>query len=252
MTFTVHAPQKFSDLPGAILLDLDNTLYPYDPSHKAALDQVREKARRLLAIAPADFDALFDRARKEIKARLGKTAASHSRLLYFQRLLELAGFKTQLLSALDLEQTYWRSFLVHARLFDQAIDFLDDLRAKGVPVAIVTDLTAQIQFRKLVHFGLDHYIDYVVTSEEAGADKPARAPFDMALEKLGARPAPIWFIGDSPKADLQGAAGVGSLVVVQKLAQNGTPADPLADLSFSAFSDLRGFLATLAHGDQPR
>lgn len=249
MTLLIHAPEKFSVAPGGVLLDLDNTVYPYAPSHKAALEQVREKTGRLLAIAPVDFDMLFERARKEIKARLGSTAASHSRLLYFQRLIELAGLKTQVLTALDLEQTYWRSFLVRAQLFDQVLEFLDDLRLMGVPVVVVTDLTAQIQFRKLVHFGIDHYIDYVVTSEEAGVDKPARTPFDIALEKLGPRSAPSWFIGDDPNVDLPGAAGLGTLTVIQKLNQGTKPVDPLPDLSFDSFADLRRMLKRLAVAD---
>ena len=37
---------------------------------------------------------------------------------------------------------------------------------------------------ELVYFGLDEFFDYVVTSEEAGADKPDKRPFEVALEKL--------------------------------------------------------------------
>ena len=196
MTLSIRSAEKFAAPPAALLLDLDNTLYAYDASHRAALAQVRAKAERLLAIAPRDFDSLFGQARAEVKARLGYTASSHSRLLYFQRLIELAGLRTQVLAALDLEQTYWRSFLAQAHLFDDVLEFLDDIRQLLAPIVIITDLTAQIQFRKIVHFGLDRYIDYVVTSEEAGADKPARAPFELSMEKIGSIIGPIWMIGD--------------------------------------------------------
>lgn len=247
MTLSMRHAAKFLAAPAALLLDLDNTLYAYDSSHERALAQVREKAARLLAIAPNDFDALYDRARKEVKARLGRTAASHSRLLYFQRLIEFAGLKTQVLIALDLEQTYWRCFLTAARLFDDALEFLDDLRSLGAPVAIVTDLTAQIQFRKIVHFGLDHYIDYVVTSEEAGADKPDRAPFEIALEKIGAVTGPIWFVGDDPVADVGGAGATpGALVVIQKRHAGVKSANDAADASFEEFGELRRLVARLA------
>ena len=33
----------------------------------------------------------------------------------------------------------------------------------SIPMVIVTDLTAQVQFRKIVYFGLDHRFDFVVT-----------------------------------------------------------------------------------------
>src|SRR5262245_11891689 len=174
MAEQIYRAEKFAVRPAAALVDLDDTLYEYRISHEAALEHVCEKAERLLSIAPGDFLALYEQARKQVKERLGPTAASHNRLLYFQRVIEIAGLKTQILTSLDLEQTYWRCFLTRARLFDDVLEFFDDLRLLGIPAVIVTDLTAQIQFRKLVHFGLDQHVDFVVTSEEAGIDKRGR------------------------------------------------------------------------------
>jgi putative hydrolase of the HAD superfamily len=245
MALMVASPDKLNVLPGAVLLDLDNTIYPYEPSHEVALARVREKAERLLSIPHGDFDTLYARARAEVKARLGNTAASHSRLLYFQRLIELAGFKTQVIIALDLEQTYWRNFLSHAEPFDDALEFLDDMRLLGIPIIVVTDLTAQIQFRKIVHFGLDHYIDYVVSSEEAGADKPALAPFELALAKVGLISGPIWVIGDDAATDIKGAAALKTAVAIQKC-HTGVKRSDAVDLTFDAFAELRGMLARLA------
>ena len=101
-------------LPEAVLFDTDNTLYYYDPADDCGIKAVRKKVNRLFGISSLDFDVAFKTARTEIKAQLGSTASSHSRLLYFQRLLEVLGFKAQLLTALDLEQTYWRTFLANA------------------------------------------------------------------------------------------------------------------------------------------
>jgi putative hydrolase of the HAD superfamily len=53
----------------------------------------------------------FKDARNEIKKRLGTVASSHSRLLYMQRAIEKLGLGTRILLVLDLEQTYWRTFL---------------------------------------------------------------------------------------------------------------------------------------------
>ena len=70
-----------------------------------------------------------------------------------QRMLEIMGLGSQVLVALDLEQTYWRTFLNSAVLFDGVRELLDEIRLYGIPTAIVTDLTAQIQFRKIIYFG---------------------------------------------------------------------------------------------------
>src|ERR1700744_4205357 len=142
------APGRFDRLPDAVLFDTDNTLYPYDPAHAAALGALREKAVAKFAIQPEIFDNAFSDARAQVKARLEGKAASHSRLLYLQRMLEIMGLGSQVLTALDFEQTYWRTFLSSAVLFEGIKDLLDEMRLLGIPTAIVTDLTAQIQFRK--------------------------------------------------------------------------------------------------------
>ncbi|WP_316151112.1 HAD family hydrolase [Cupriavidus sp. BIC8F] len=245
-------PQRFERLPDAILFDTDNTLYHYDPAHEAAIAAVREKVTRTFSIGADEFDHAFAEARHQVKSRLKHTASSHSRLLYLQRMLEIIGLGSQVMLALDFEQTYWRTFLSHAVLFDEVKELLDDLRLLGIPTAIVTDLTAQIQFRKIVYFGLDHYFDYIVTSEEAGFDKPHAAPFQIALEKMRPKGDCIWMIGDNPINDIKGAREKIGAVTLQKLhagvslgtGQNGP------DASFAEFGELRRLFARLAGRSQ--
>jgi putative hydrolase of the HAD superfamily len=202
--------------PKAIVFDTDNTLYPYDSAHSAGMEAVQVKAMALLNITRQKFIHAFNKARLDIKKRLQNTASSHSRLLYFQRTIENLGLGTKILLTLDLEQTYWHTFLVNMRLFQGAKDFIIQLKSDGVITANITDLTAKIQFRKLVYLGLDEYFDYVVTSEEAGKDKPHKAPIDIVLSKIGIDPAEIWMIGDNPINDIEGAFEAG-MIPVQKI-----------------------------------
>lgn len=247
MTINFLRPEVFSQKPACVIFDTDNTLYPYEPSHTAAMKAVRKKATRDLGISTDQFETTFLEAKKQIKARLEGTASSHSRLLYFQRMLELLGLYTQVLLALDFEQTYWRTFLANSQLFHEVTDFLDDLRLAGISTAVITDLTAQIQFRKIVYWGLDDYFDHVVTSEEAGFDKPHKAPFTVAREKLGNLSQPIWMIGDNPICDIKGARECIGAVTLQKkhdgvrvLTGNDEP-----DVVFENFSELRELLERL-------
>lgn len=247
MTLTLNSPGVFIRRPDAVLFDTDNTLYPYDPAHQAAMRAVRTKAARLFGIEQDKFDQAFDAARKSIKERLRHTASSHSRLLYFQHMLEIIGLGSQVLLALDLEQTYWRTFLSNARLFEGVKDFLDDLRIAGIPTAIVTDLTAQIQFRKIVYFGLDHYFDYIVTSEEAGFDKPHAAPFEIAIAKMKPKGDVIWMIGDNPVNDIAGAKKAIAAVTLQKL-HEGVEAgegENRPDAAFHSFESLRALFVRI-------
>ena len=243
----IHNQDKFTRLPEAFLFDTDNTLYHYDPAHYAAKEAVCRKVTDTLSISPKDFDRAFSEARTQVKLRLENTASSHSRLLYLQRMLEMMGLGSQVLLALDFEQTYWRTFLANAVLFDGVKDLLDDIRLLGIPTAIVTDLTAQIQFRKVVYFGLDNYFDYIVTSEEAGFDKPHAAPFQIALEKMDAKEKIIWMIGDNAASDIRGARETIDAVTLQKHHDGiklGTGLNT-PDASFSEYNELREFIKKL-------
>jgi putative hydrolase of the HAD superfamily len=238
----------FLRLPDAVLFDIDNTLYPYGPAHACGQHALKVKVMNTFSIGSGDFDSAFNEARKQIKMRLEYTAASHSRLLYLQRMLEIMGLGSQVLHALDFEQTYWRTFLANATLFDNVIELLDDLRLLGIPTAIVTDLTAQIQFRKVVYFGLDRYFNYIVTSEEAGFDKPHEAPFKIALEKIQPKGDCIWIIGDNPVNDIRGGKEKINAVTLQKI-HDGVelgvgPNSP--DAGFRHFMELRHLIVKLS------
>jgi putative hydrolase of the HAD superfamily len=191
----IHNPSAFSRLPDAVLLDLDNTLYAYDLAHQSAYQAIKEKMVRTYSIKESDIDFTFKQAKLAIKSTLGGTASSHSRLLYIQRMLELMGLGSQPLLSLEFEQAYWRTFLTKAHLFIGVKDFLDDLRLLRIPSAIVTDLTAQIQFRKIIYFGLDGYLSAVITSEEVGFRRrffSSRARRRAAVRcAASVRPAPV-------------------------------------------------------------
>ena len=204
------------DTPKAVIFDTDNTLYPYIPAHKEATSAVEDKVEKMLGISKEDFRSAFNDARKEIKLRLGDVASSHSRLLYMQSTIEKLELGTRILLTLDLEQTYWRTFLNSCKLFPSALNFILLLKSKGIITANITDLTAQIQFRKLVYFGLDELFNYVVTSEEAGKDKPNKQPFELALKKLNVDPRNVWMIGDDPNSDMAGADAMGIQKIQKK------------------------------------
>jgi putative hydrolase of the HAD superfamily len=98
----VKHPSKTLRAPRAIIFDTDNTLYAYDAPHAEATAATEAKAVRLLGADQDSVRDAFRQAREEVKRQLGETASSHSRLLYFQRGIEILGRKTQLLITLDL------------------------------------------------------------------------------------------------------------------------------------------------------
>ena len=226
--------------PAAVLFDTDNTLYEYYPAKIAAEEAVCKKAKNLMGINRDTFLKYYQKSRNEIKLNLAGTASGHSRLLYFQRMIELLGFKAELLLALDLEQTFWRTFLANAPLFPDVKETLDLLKNNKIPIGVVTDLTSHIQLRKLTYFGLEDTFDAVVTSEEIGRDKPDKRNFLLLLKKLKIKTAnTFWMVGDNAKSDIFGAKQLGA-VTFQKIhakVKIGT-GENTPNFSFSSYSDL--------------
>ena len=246
MTFKIFNKDLFLNPPKAIIFDTDNTLYPYIPAHKAAIKSVVKKGSQILGISYQSFNKAYSSARQEVKQRLGNVASSHSRLLYAQRAVEILGMKSQILLSLDLEQTYWRTFLTSCELFPFIRELLAYIKSKNIKTAIVTDLTAQIQFRKIIYFGLEDFFDYIVTSEESGKDKPDKSSFELILNKLNLEANACWMIGDSFDADIVGSMKLG-ITAIQKI---NSPLDNLnklylGDATFQEFESIYSFLKEL-------
>ncbi|MDZ4833647.1 MAG: HAD family hydrolase [Candidatus Melainabacteria bacterium] len=189
-----------------VLLDLDNTLYDYDSCHKPALDVTVEFLANQLKVSPDTVRGAYKEGRSQINKELQGQGSSHSRLLYFQRVCEILGVKP-CRSALEAEEVYWDAYLSQMKYRPGVVEFLDVI--SDMRIAIVTDLTAQIQFRKLIHLNLANRIAAVVTSEESGAEKPNARIFNLALKKLGLASSEVCVIGDNWEKDIEGGIGLG-------------------------------------------
>jgi FMN phosphatase YigB (HAD superfamily) len=186
-------------MPTMVVFDLDDTLYEYAPCDEAGKEALFRFANDELGVKAAAFADAYLQARINVKERLGNTASSHSRLLYCHEALELVGLRSEPHVALVMEQQYWRNYLLAMQLRPGVTDLLQTLRYNDVATAIVTDLTAQIQFRKLYHLDVAKLIDHVVCSEETALEKESLQPFRLLASRV-ADPTleHVWFVGDKP------------------------------------------------------
>ena len=197
----------------AVIFDLDDTLYAFEPLDREARALVRDYVCGKLDIAPERYEEAAAFGRRETKRRLGEVAASHNRLLYFQAALEYLGVHPVPM-ALRMYERYWDAVLRGMKLNDGARAFLDRMQERGVRVMICTDLTAQIQHRKIEALGIAGDIFGLVTSEEAGREKPSPEIFALCLDKLGMPAQEVCCIGDSPVRDVEGARAVGMKAIL--------------------------------------
>lgn len=192
----------------AVIFDLDDTLYDYKALERAAFECVGELVRERLGVSEEQCEEAFMRARQVTKAKLGETATSHSRMLYFQKTLEYLDIRPLYL-ALEMYETYWGFFLDNMILYPGVRELLEALHEKYIRVGVCTDLLAHIQHRKLRRLGMMDDVDCLVTSEEAGVEKPAPGIFHLCLEKLRLPAEEVCFVGDNLERDVKGAMAAG-------------------------------------------
>ena len=198
----------------AVVFDIDNTLYEYAPCHQAGSSAMFQVLCRYRSTAPEEFGRLFGQAKTDIKEKLENTAACHNRMLYAQRICELAGIR-EASAALEIYNAYWEAFLGQMQLYDGVNEVFSFLKARGIKIGFCTDLTAVIQLRKIVKLGLDGIPDAVVTSEECGREKPDKIMFLSILKKLEAEPESSVMVGDDYVKDICGAkaCGMGAILI---------------------------------------
>lgn len=222
-----------------LLLDIDNTLYNYDSAHKKALEQLIFVTHNATSKDVSAIKMAYLQARGQTHTELSETASSHNRLLYIQRMLELLDIKSMNLS-LKLYNTYWDTFLNSMEPYSGALDFLQEHQDKSI--CLVTDLTAHIQHRKIEKLGLYRYADYLVTSEEAGKEKPHPYMFMLALKKMNLKSDDVCMIGDSYKKDIIGAStlGINSFWLNRENKKENYGNDLI--IEFEDFKELKGYI----------
>jgi pyrophosphatase PpaX len=91
-------------------------------------------------------------------------------------------------------------------------DVLRELKAQGRRLGVVTAkrrMTVGLAFKRL---GIEPWFDVVVTCDDTVTHKPDPEPIQLALERLGARPADAAYVGDSP-FDVAAARAAGVFAV---------------------------------------
>lgn len=240
------------EFPDAIFIDMDNTIYGYNHCHNKAVKELELYLKNKVNMSGRIFREGYEKARQQIHSRLGNTASSHNRLLYFQHLLEQAGYDSRVSLALKMNDIYWKTFISNIRLFGGVLEFLECTMKLNLSVAFITDLLADIQFRKIKHLRLENKFNILVTSEEAGKDKPAAAIFKLALKKLGRVPRTLWMIGDGYHQDIVGGRAIGA-ITFQKLDKIDIvrySKNCIADIVFDSFYALIDLLLMLEKNER--
>ncbi len=198
-----------ADMIKAVIFDIDNTMYSFDAAHKVAMAALCAYTEKTFGMSASETKELAAKCMDIITERLGDNcAAIHNRLIRFQCFLEQIG-SADYQKAMEMYHTYWDTLLEVMEPEAGLLPLLGRLKEKGIRIGIGSDMTSYIQYKKLEKIGALEYLDFLVTSEEAGTEKPTPQFFELCAKKAGCKPEECVFIGDSLKKDVAGSTDFG-------------------------------------------
>jgi putative hydrolase of the HAD superfamily len=199
----------------AVFFDWYNTLAQYEPPREQLQSQAlqefginaspRDLVRGLLI---ADRNYFEESARSSIRERSTEEQA----MIYIQyqkTVLAEAGVNVPeelILKIMERLQQLYRGLTF--TIFDDVLSTLKELKERNFTLGLLTNLPSGID-SICEDLGVKPYLDFIVTSTEAGADKPDPAIFQLALKRAGVNSTEAVHVGDQYHLDIIGARGVG-------------------------------------------
>jgi putative hydrolase of the HAD superfamily len=195
----------------AVFFDIDDTLY--DTSGFAKLARKAALSAMIDAGLPLSHEAAYTLLREIIKEK-GSNYNKHLNVLTKR----VFGEEKPVLIAIGMI-TYHNVKFALLRLFPDTMSALIHLKSQGYHLGVISNGLTIKQYEKLVRLGLHHFFDSVVTSEEAGVEKPDPEIFDLAMTRMGCKAENSVMIGNSFNDDILGAleAGMSAVYLTKEL-----------------------------------
>jgi putative hydrolase of the HAD superfamily len=198
----------------AVLFDFAGTLFSDRALRDVHLRQLRFIAGACGA-ADADDGALRAAYRRGIgassRALAGRPGYTHRELFgnAFREMAVALGGEIDDAAADDAVDRQYRATIEHATIRPDARATIEELRARGLHVQVVSNIDDEQLQPMIRRFGLDDVLDAWTSSEEACSCKPDARIYEYALAKAGCEPTDALFVGDSVGHDIIGPARLG-------------------------------------------
>jgi HAD superfamily hydrolase (TIGR01549 family) len=197
-----------------VLFDLDDTLFDHQHSRRCGLLVLQHAYPPLARIPIEDLVAEHERQLTASYDRVldGAVSLSANRLERFRRMFVNCGVAMHAAEVALAMQRYRRAYEEHRRAVPGVISLLTHLKPR-LRIGVVTNGLVEAQQEKIVACKLEGFIDFLLTSEEAGVKKPDPRLFLLALEQAKTRREDAVVVGDSWTLDVLGAhqAGIRSI-----------------------------------------
>ena len=114
---------------------------------------------------------------------------------------------------------YWKTYAGTSPLFSDTMSTIHRLEKAGFRLGMVSDSdgTPGMKMKRIRQQPFLKFLEtIVVAGEDTPNVKPSRRPFTLVAKRLSLQPRNCVYIGDNPNTDIEGAKGVGMMVILVK------------------------------------
>lgn len=154
-------------------------------------------------------------------------------------------FNIKNFSVETLLESYINDFNKFSSPFERVPETIQNLYYKGYKLGLVSNGKSPFQENNFYALGLREYFSTIIVSEAVGIRKPDPQIFEYACKELSYSPNECIFVGDNPKADIEGVKKVG----MQTIFFHPDPSIhcPLADEKIHHYDQLETAINKLEH-----
>ena len=205
----------------AVIFDLDNTLIQSKKGARKGLGTVAGiLAKRLNREGFRYSEANLFRRLRLIDLEMHGRKFLYNRDIWWETLLkDIGAYRIRGPWIHRMTLRYWETYALSSPLFFDTMTTLRRIEKAGYRIAMVSDSDGTLGMkRRRIH--RQPFLKYLETIVVAGEDtpdvKPSKAPFKLVARRLGLQPRDCVYIGDNPNTDIDGAKGVGMLMILLK------------------------------------
>jgi putative hydrolase of the HAD superfamily len=201
-------------LPKGILFDLDDTIIAIGAVAGPVWRGVCEEYAGECDLFTAD--SLYETTNKvrrwywsdAERHKVGRNDLDNTRRMIVELAFEKLNL-TDMVLARQIADSYTEEREKAIHLLPKAEETLEELAAREVSLALITNGETHKQRGKIERFGLERFFKVILVEGELGYGKPEPEVFSRALNDLSLSPEEVWSVGDNLEWDVAGPQKLG-------------------------------------------
>jgi putative hydrolase of the HAD superfamily len=213
--------QSNKSSPQGILFDMDGVLLITGQSSAQSWQEVCRQFAPILNCSIETLSQALQESRRAYKReieynpekqRRDRLEPFETRQETVESALRALGTEDKAIAA-EMVRVYEMLRDIHRHLAPHALDVLQEMRNRAIPLALISNGNATYQRRKIAQHQLAPFFDVILIEQEFGVEKPDQRIFLHALNQLHTSAHETWMIGDDLMRDIAGSQQVGIFAI---------------------------------------